>query len=351
MLNISDNRYSSGPCKKRPGWNVNVLENALVGRSHKSIECVNRIKEVNKLQRELLKIPENFKMGILIGSDTAAVEGAIWTLIGERDIDCIVTDAFSKKWYKDLTEVLKLKNVRKLDDENGVDNDKDIIFCLNGTTSGKYIGGLDFIKDNRKGLTICDATSGVFAYNIDWKKIDILCYSWQKVLGSEAAHGVVVVSPRVFERMQNYKPDRPIPELINLRNEKLFEDGQTINTLSMLCIEDLKDALTWAINNDIIKKIDENSNFMYDFIDKSDILKARVTDKKYRSKTSITFTIDKTEIIPEVVEIMANKKIAFDIKGYRTELPGFRVWAGPTVNLSDLKIMMIELEKTIKELL
>ncbi|MDR0423545.1 MAG: aminotransferase class V-fold PLP-dependent enzyme [Rickettsiales bacterium] len=348
MRGSMGNQYSCGPCKKRDGWNVNVLKNALVGRSYRAKDCKERINEVLQLQRELLKLPSDYKIAIILGSDTAAVESALWNLLGCNKIDVVVHDAFSQKWYNDIANNLKLE-CNKFNSSEGVNSDNDIVFTYNGTTSGKCIGNLNFIEGDRKGIVICDATSAAFAYDIDWTKIDVFTYSWQKTLGGEAGHGVIVVSPRVFERLEKYRPDRPIPLFMDLRNEALFK-GDSINTLSMLCIEDVKDALLYMRTIDPIKKTEENAKFVYDFLDKSEILQAVIQDKNIRSKTSITFTTERTEVVEDVYRVMAEKKLALDIKNYKNEPIGFRIWTGPTIDIKDLKNMMVELEKTIRTL-
>jgi phosphoserine aminotransferase len=266
-------------------------------------------------------------------------------------VDCIVFDTFIKKWHNDIKNRLKIQDCRDFSAEYGdfpdiskIDNNRDIVFCYNGTTSGTHIDNFDFIKKDRTGLTFCDATSSVFAYDVDWSKIDVLTYSWQKVLGGEAAHGVIVMGPRAIERLNNYTPDRPIPTFMDLRHKDIFTEGLTINTLSMLCVADCRDALEWAKGVDLQKKTEENSGYLYDFIDKNPHFKPLVKLPQYRSKTAVAFIIENVDKIQKIVDLLAEENVAFDIKGHRDAPPSFRVWCGPTVALEDIKILCEWLE-------
>jgi phosphoserine aminotransferase len=354
--------FSSGPCGKRPKWNVDVLGDALVGMSHRSQICKDRVKEVISLQKEILKLPQDFKIGIIMGSDTAAIESAFWNLLGLNGVDIINFDVFGNRWSNDIINNLKIKDVREFKSNIGeipnldsISCDRDIVFCFNGTTSGTFLD-LDFIKKDRKGLVFCDATSGAFAYEIDWDKIDILTYSWQKVLGGEAGHGVVILSPRAIKRLNEYTPTWPIPYFMNLKHKDVFVEGITINTLSMLCVEDLKDALLWAKNNGgldfLIKKTEENSNYLYNFLDNSKYLTPLCKDKKYRSKTSVTFAFKENntdERLKTIVDSMS--KYGFcDIKGHRDAPTSFRIWCGPTVEIENLKNFCKKLEELLSSL-
>ncbi|GMO56699.1 MAG: phosphoserine transaminase [Rickettsiales bacterium] len=358
MKKTNKNNFSSGPCCKRPDWDINALKDALVGRSHKAQICKDRVKETMELQREILGLPQDYKIGIIMGGDTAAIESAFWNLLGERGVDCISFDVFGIKWFKDIKDNLKIENVRnfnaefgKIPDVSDVNFDNDVVFSFNGTTSGTFLD-TDFIKDDRKGLTFCDATSGAFAYQVDWKKIDVFTYSWQKVLGGEAGHGVIILSPRAVERLNNFTPKFPIPVFMNLKNKDIFLEGLTINTLSMLCVEDFRDALLWAKNNGgldfLINKTKENSDYLYNFLNNSPTYKPLCEEKKYQSRTSVTFIFRENssdERVKEVVELLAKEGIAYDIKGHRDcPIPCFRVWCGPTIALDDIKILCEWLE-------
>ncbi|MDR3290343.1 MAG: phosphoserine transaminase [Rickettsiales bacterium] len=352
MKKTNKNNFSSGPCCKRPDWNVNVLQNALVGRSHKAKPCLDRVKEIMLLQREILQLPNDFKIGIIMGSDTAAIESTFWNLLGERGVDCINFDVFGNKWYKDIKNILKIADVRefkadfgKIPDISNVDMNRDVVFCLNGTTSGTFLD-LDFIKKDRQGLVFCDATSSAFAYKIDWEKVDVLTYSWQKVLGGEAGHGIVIVSPKALERLNNFTPNRPIPSFMNLKSKDMWTEGLTLNTLSMLCVEDFRDALLWAKSNGglefLIKKTKENSDYLYNYLDNSNVFKTLCDNKKYRSKTSITFEFKENnteERLKVIIDLLNKENIAVDFKGHRDAPLGFRVWCGPTIDLEDIKIL------------
>jgi phosphoserine aminotransferase len=360
----NDNRFGSGPCKKRPNWKADVLKNACVGRSHKSVEGKKAIKEILDLQGEILQIPDGYVSSLIMGSDTGAFEAALWNLVGERGVDSIVYDYFGKKWKDDIAKRLNIKDYREFISEygyfpdiSGVDGDRDAVFCYNGTTSGSFINNLDFIKKDRKGLTFCDATSAAFAYDVDWSKIDIFTYSWQKVLGGEAGHGILILSPRALDRIKNYTPNWPIPSFLDLKNKSILENI-TINTPSLLCIEDFKDALLWIKNNGglqySIDKTKENSNYLYDFIEKSKFLRPFVFDKQYRSSTSVTFVLkdnNNEENIKKVVNFLAEEKVAFDIKGHREVSSCFRVWCGPTVELEDIKILCEWLEYAVENII
>jgi phosphoserine aminotransferase len=371
-----NNRFGCGPCSKRPGWSSEIFNEKFLGRSHRGIECKQLLKEVIDLQKEILKLPKNYQLAIVPGSDTGAIEMAMWNLLGERGVDVIVFDTFSKYWRDDIVNQLKIQDYHEFEapfgefpNITGIDSDRDIVFVLNGTTSGVCIDNFDFIKKERKGLTFCDATSGIFAFDIDFSKIDVLTYSWQKVLGGEAAHGILAMSPRALERLKNFSPNRPIPGLLNLKtkngepNMELY-NGMTINTPSMLCVEDIKDALLWTKNigglDGLIKKSRENSGYLYNSIDNNKYLETLCKEKKYRSPTSISFTL-KTEyfgnrneeerkaFIKEMVKFLESEDVAYDINGYKDAPACFRVWCGPTIDLEDIKILCEWLNYVMEE--
>ena len=246
--------FSSGPCAKRPGWDVNNLTSASVGRSHRSKPCKSKIQEVCNLSRSILKLPDDYHVAIVPGSDTGAIEMAMWSMLGERPIDILSWESFGEGWVTDVVKQLKLTDVNKISSDYGkipnlerVDFDKDVIFTWNGTTSGVCVPNADWIKSDRMGLTFCDATSAVFAMDLDWSKLDVITYSWQKVLGGEAQHGMLILSPRAVERLETYSPPWPLPKLFRLTKNGKFNasifSGATINTVSMLCVEDILDSL------------------------------------------------------------------------------------------------------------
>ena len=296
--------FSSGPCSKRPGWSLEALNDATIGRSHRSKLGKAKLAEAIELSKEILQIPSDYRLGIVPASDTGAVEMAMWTMLGERGVDVAAWESFGKGWVTDALKQLKLEDINTYEADYGqipdlsiVDTDRDVVFTWNGTTSGVKVPNGDWIKDNRQGLTICDATSAAFAMEIPWQKIDVLTYSWQKVMGGEAAHGVIVLSPRAVERLESYTPDRPLPKIFRLtKGGKLIEgifEGSTINTPSMLCVEDAIDGLKWAKSIGGLSKLIERSNnnlqVLEDWVAKSDWIDFLVEDKSLRSNTSICF--------------------------------------------------------------
>lgn len=358
------NKFSSGPCAKRPGWNAEFLNKTdLLGRSHRSKEALNLINEVNALSLKFLHVPKDYKIAIIAASDTGAFECAMWNMLGERPIDVIYFEAFGAEWYKAITEQLRLPDVRKFSADFGkipdlaaVNFDNDVVFTLNGTTSGVCINDLDFIPNDRKGLTFCDATSATFSMPIDFSKLDITTYSWQKSLGGEAQHGVLILSPRAVERIEKYTPNWPLPKIYQLKKKGSFQanvfEGSVINTPSMSCILDAQDVLSWIDQNGGIKAMYErvNNNFsaISHFLKTSKNFENLCADEKYQSRTSVCFTIsqswfkelpqDQQRIfIDKVAAILQAEKVAFDIKGYNSAPPSFRVWCGLTVESEDIK--------------
>ncbi|MEM7552529.1 MAG: phosphoserine transaminase [Cyanobacteria bacterium P01_A01_bin.84] len=357
--------FSSGPCSKRPGWSLDSLKDSTVGRSHRSKLGKAKLAEVIELSKEVLQIPNGYKLGIVPASDTGAFEMAMWTMLGQRGVDAIAWESFGKGWITDALKQLKLKDINVYEADYGqipdlsvVDTDRDVIFTWNGTTSGAKVPNADWIKDDRQGLTICDATSAVFAMEIPWEKIDVLTYSWQKVMGGEAAHGVIVLSPRAVERLESYTPDRPLPKIFRLtKGGKLIEgifEGSTINTPSMLCVEDAIDGLKWAKSigglKVLIERSEKNLQVFEDWVAQTEWIDFLVVDKSIRSNTSICFQIvdewykslSATEQVAkakELVSLMAKEEIAYDIGAYRDAPPGMRVWGGATVESKDIKAL------------
>lgn len=357
--------FSSGPCAKRPGWTVEALANAPVGRSHRAKIGKAKLAEAINLTREVLEVPANYRIGIVPASDTGAVEMALWSLLGARGVDMLAWESFGSGWVTDVVKQLKLTDVRKLEAPYGelpdltkVDFDRDVVFTWNGTTSGVRVPNADFIPADRKGLTICDATSAAFAQNLDFSKLDVVTFSWQKVLGGEGAHGVLILGPRAVERLETYTPAWPLPKIFRMTkggklNEGIFE-GATINTPSMLCVEDYLDALKWAKSigglKTLMKRADENFAVLDKFVKKTPWIEFLAKDPATRSNTSVCFKI----VDPAVVKLDADKQAAFakaivnrlekagvahDIGAYRDAPSGLRIWAGATIEARDLQAL------------
>lgn len=367
MQKPSNNKFSSGPCTKYPDWNLDLIKENLhlLGRSHRSKEVLALINEVNNLSAEILQLPKDYKIAIIGGSDTGAFECAMWNMLGQRPLDIIFFESFGKDWYKNATNQLRLENVRefsadfgKFPDISEVNFDNDVVFTFNGTTSGVCFDNLDCVPDNRKGLTLCDATSAIYSVDIDFSKLDVVTYSWQKSLGGEAQHGVLILSPRAIERLNNFHPQRPIPKIYQIKNDKQFNqkifEGSVINTTSTLCLLDALSVLKWIKNNGggeaMLKKVAENYQVVSQAIESSDNFENLCLEKKYQSKTSFCFTIKhawfkelplekQQALINEIAKILETNEVAFDIKGYKSAPPSFRVWCGLTIESADLKIL------------
>ncbi|MGB3691197.1 MAG: phosphoserine transaminase [Spirulinaceae cyanobacterium] len=357
--------FSSGPCAKRPGWSLDALKDATVGRSHRSALGKNKLAEAIKLSKEILQLPQDYKLGIVPASDTGAFEMAMWTMLGERGVDVVAWESFGKGWVTDIVKQLNLEDVNTFTADYGeiphlseVNTDRDVVFTWNGTTSGVKVPHSDWIKDNRQGLTICDATSAVFAMEIPWHKIDVLTYSWQKVMGGEAAHGVIILSPRAVARLESYTPKWPLPKIFRLtKGGKLIEgifQGSTINTPSMLCVEDALDGLKWAKSLGslpaLIKRSQQNLQIFEDWVAKTDWIDFLVTDPSLRSNTSICFRIvdegykslsptQQAAKAKELVSLLAKEGVAYDLGSYRDAPPGLRIWGGATVENEDIKTL------------
>jgi len=359
-------RFSSGPCTKHPGWSVEALRQALVGRYHRGPETKARLALAIERTAALLELPADYRVAIVPASDTGAVEMALWSLLGQRGVDVLAWEAFSRDWVTDIVEQLKIKNVRallapygELPDLAQVDCDRDVVFAWNGTTSGVRVPNADWIGTGREGLTICDATSAVFAQRIDWRKLDAATFSWQKVVGGEAQHGMLILSPRAVERLESYTPPWPLPKLFRMTErgklmEALFE-GSTINTPSMLCLEDYLDALDWVESvgglEGTIARSDANARVLADWVGKTswaDFL-ARVPET--RSNTSICLKIvdpdiaalppDMRDAVPAgIVALLDAEDAAKDIAAHRAAPPGLRIWTGATVERSDVEALL-----------
>ena len=359
-------QFSSGPCAKRPGWTPDALKNAPLGRSHRAKAGKARLKRAIDLTRDILQVPAGYRIGIVPASDTGAYEMAMWTMLGQRPVDCVAWESFGEGWVNDAVKQLKLKDARimlapygDLPDLAAVNPAHDVLFTWNGTTSGVRVPNADWISADRTGLTFCDATSAAFAQNLDWPKLDIVTYSWQKVLGGEAAHGMLILSPRAVERLETYTPAWPLPKIFRLTSGgKLIEGifaGETINTPSMLCVEDYIDALEWAQSvgslQGLIARCDANAKAVADFVAKKPFLGFLAKDPATRSNTSVCLTfIDPaiTALTPEaqaafakdVAALLEKEGVGLDLSSYRDAPPGLRIWCGATVEASDVAALM-----------
>lgn len=357
--------FSSGPCAKRPGWNVGALADACVGRSHRSKAGKAKLKAVIDRSRALLGLPSDFRLGIVPASDTGAVEMALWSLLGARGVDVLAWESFGKEWLTDVTKQLKLKDVRtiqadygRLPDLSAVTGDNDIIFTWNGTTSGVAVPNGDWIPPDRKGLTICDATSAVFAWEMPWDKLDVVTYSWQKVLGGEAQHGMLALGPRAVARLESYTPSWPLPKLFRMtKNSKLIEGvfvGETINTPSMLAVEDALDALVWAESvggaAGLVARCRANAAAIEAWVEASPWIGFLAEDPQTRSRTSVCLKVvdpaftalpadAQAAAAKRLASLLESEKVAYDIGAYRDAPPGLRIWAGATVETADLKAL------------
>ncbi|MBW2631460.1 MAG: phosphoserine transaminase [Deltaproteobacteria bacterium] len=365
---MNNPNFSSGPCTKRPGWNVNVLKDAALGRSHRSALGREKLAKAITDSKRVLGVPEDYLLGILPGSDTGTFEGAMWALLGSKPVTVLVWESFSKGWATDVEKQLKLRptifesDYGKIPDLRGIDWSDDVIFVANGTTSGVRIPDWKWIPDDREGLTLCDATSAVFAMDIDWPKVDVLTYSWQKCLGGEAAHGILVLSPRAVERLESYDPPWPMPKIFRLKkgdkiNRSIFK-GDTINTPSMLCVEDYLDALAWAGKiglPGLIEKSMANLKVVEEWVGQTDWVDFLAESEELRSSTSVCLKItdrkfqsmskeDQSGFIKDVVGSLSKEGTAHDIGSYKDAPPGFRIWCGPTVEASGVKAVVERLE-------
>ena len=362
--------FSSGPCAKRPGWSLDALSDASLGRSHRAKIGKTKLKQAIDLTREILDVPADYRIGIVPASDTGAVEMALWSLLGERGVDMVAWESFGSGWVTDVIKQLKLGDARtieagygELPDLSKVDFDRDVVFTWNGTTSGVRVPNGDFIPADRKGLTICDATSAAFAQRLDFDKLDVVTFSWQKVLGGEGAHGMLILSPRAVERLLTYKPAWPLPKIFRLTSGgKLIEGifaGETINTPSMLCVEDYLDALHWAKSigglDGLVGRADKNFAVLDAFVERTPWIANLARVPATRSNTSVCLTIVDRDIIAldtdaqanfakNLVAVLEKEGIAYDIGAYRDAPSGLRIWAGATVEAADLEALTLWLD-------
>lgn len=349
--------FSSGPCAKRPGWSPNALSGAILGRSHRSAEGKARLKAVIDETRSILNIPDTHRIGIVPASDTGAVEMALWSLLGACGVDLLAWESFGKGWVTDVTKQLNLQDCRILEADYGalpdltsVDFDRDVVFTWNGTTSGVCVPSGDWISDDRAGLTICDATSAAFAMPLPWQKLDVTTWSWQKALGGEGAHGMLVLSPRAVQRLESYTPSWPLPKIFRLtKSGKLIEGvfkGETINTPSMLCVEDVLDSIEWLrVQGGHVAAITRSRECLAAvsaWVDDRPWVENLAIDPATRSSTSICLRLNG---IPDdgpkrLAKLLEEEGVAFDINGYRDAPPGLRLWGGPTILPEDMKALL-----------
>lgn len=361
-------RFSSGPCAKRPGWNFKNLDTDVLGRSHRSAVSKIRLKEIIDLTRDILGIPADYKIGITPASDTGAVELAMWNLLGAPGIgtDVFAWEQFSWLWLNDIMNELKLSDARAfeapygmLPDLHMMDPNRDAVFAWNGTTSGVRVpDGHAFTKGD-KGLRICDATSAVFAYNLPWEDLDVVTWSWQKSMGGEAAHGMIVMSPKAIQRLRDYQPAWPMPKIFQLRTAKGidedFFEGVTLNTPSMMCVSDALDSMHWMKSlgglTAIHKRIHDNAEAVEEWIKTKSWIDYLAVIPETRSKTSICLRFSSPEfealdpatqktVVDRIVTVLDEEKVAYDIKSYKTAPEGLRIWCGATVETSDIKALL-----------
>ncbi|PPQ29339.1 phosphoserine transaminase [Rhodopila globiformis] len=365
-LRPNNPNFSSGPCAKRPGFTLDALAGAFLGRSHRAAEPKARLAEIITLSRSILGMPADWRLGIVPASDTGAVEMALWSLLGARGVDILTFESFGEGWATDIVKHLKLKDARvlsapygKLPDLSAVNPANDIVFTWNGTTSGVRVPNADWIPANREGLAICDATSAAFAMDLAWDKLDVVTWSWQKVLGGEAAHGMLALSPRAVERLETYTPAWPLPKIFRLTSKgKIAEGvfkGETINTPSMLCAEDALDGLRWAQNIGGLKALmgrsEASLKAVADWVAQSDWADFLAEEPATRSCTSICLKIvapwftalpaeGQAKAAKQLASLLEKQGVAFDIGAYRDAPPGLRIWAGATVETSDVVALL-----------
>ena len=357
--------FSSGPCAKRPGWNLQNLKDAVLGRSHRSKIGKAKLKRAIDLTREILGVPADYRIGIVPASDTGAIEMALWSLLGPRPVTMLAWESFGEGWVTDVTKQLKLKDVTvlkagygELPDLSKLNPASDIVFTWNGTTSGARVPNANWIAADRQGLTICDATSACFAQPLEFAKLDVVTFSWQKVLGGEGAHGMLILSPRAVERLTSYTPPWPLPKIFRLTNNgKLIEgifEGETINTPSMLCVEDYLDTLDWAKSigglKGVIGRSDANSKVVADWVARTPWIDFLGSDPAIRSNTSVCLKVVDpaiTALAPDaqaafvktLASALEKEGVAYDIDAYRDAPPGLRIWCGATVEARDVEAL------------
>lgn len=368
--------FSSGPCAKRPGWTSDALSDALIGRSHRSAPGKKKLAETIDRSRAILGVPDDYRIAIVPASDTGAVEMAMWSLLGPRGVELLVWESFGAGWAGDVTKQLKLDDVKvtkadygQIPDLSQVDFSRDVIFTWNGTTSGVKVPNGDWIPDDRAGLVIADSTSAAFAMELPWNKLDVITYSWQKVMGGEAAHGMLILSPRAVERLETYTPPWPMPKIfIMAKGGKLSEGlfkGETINTPSMIAVEDALDGLKWAESIGGLKALIQRSNAnlaaLEAWVEKSDWVAFLAEDKANRSNTSVCFKVKDPAFtaldadvqgaeLKKLVKLLDGEGVAYDIGAYKDAPVGLRIWAGATVETSDMEALLPWLDWAFAEI-
>ena len=370
---MSNPNFGSGPCSKRPGWNLDSLKDAAIGRSHRSSLGKEKLALAISETKRILGIPDNYLTGIMPASDTGAFEAAMWSLLGPRPVTVLVWESFSEGWATDVAKQLKLNptilkaEYGQIPDLKAVDWNQDVVFVANGTTSGVKIPDWDWIPANRNGLSLCDATSAAFAMPIEWSKVDVATFSWQKCLGGEAGHGMLVLSPRAVERLESYDPSWPLPKIFRLKksgkvNKGIFE-GDTINTPSLLCVEDYLDALKWAdaIGLDgLIARSMANLKVVEEWVARTSWIDFLAVSPEIRSNTSVCLSVvsekvaalpkeEKAKFFKSIVSELGKRKSAYDTGSYKDAPPGFRFWCGPTLEPADVRSALAELEKVYAE--
>ncbi|MCL5808094.1 MAG: phosphoserine transaminase [Deltaproteobacteria bacterium] len=365
--------FASGPCSKRPAWSLEALRDAAVGRSHRSAPGKEKLSQAIRETVRILGIPADYLVGIMPASDTGAFEAAMWSLLGARPVTVLVWESFSEGWATDIAKQLKLNpTIQRADygqipDLNAVNWEHDVVFVANGTTSGVKVPHWDWIPADRKGLSLCDATSAAFAMPIDWSKTDVVTFSWQKCLGGEAGHGMLVLSPRAVARLESYDPPWPLPKIFRMKkggkiNRAIFE-GDTINTPSLLCVEDYLDALKWAGGiglEGLIQKSKANLRVVEEWVAKNDWIAFLAASAEIRSNTSVCLSVvsDKVRALPKeeqakflkgIAGELGKRKAAYDMGSYKDAPPGFRFWCGPTLDPKDIRAAVEELEKVYRE--
>ena len=355
--------FSSGPCAKRPGWTFDTLSGAVLGRSHRSVEGKAKLQQVLDKTRLLLNLPKEYRIGIVAASDTGAFEMALWSMLGTRGVDILAWESFGHGWVMDVEKQLKLPNTRVLDAEYGklpdlseVDFSHDVVFLWNGTTSGVRVPNGDWIPFDRQGLTICDATSAIFAMELPWDKLDVVTYSWQKVMGGEAQHGMLILSPRAVERLETYTPPWPIPKIFRLTSDRKLNEGiftgATINTPSMLCVEDAIDGLNWAERiggfETLVARSAANLEVLRKWVEGSKNVDFLAEDPETISSTSVCIKIiadwfcalelkEQKRTTKKISTLLEEEAVAYDINAYRDAPPGLRIWSGSTIEVTDLQ--------------
>jgi len=370
---MNNPNFASGPCSKRPGWSFDALKDAAVGRSHRSALGKEKLAQAIRETVKILGIPPDYLTGIMPASDTGAFEAAMWSLLGARPVTVLVWESFSEGWATDIAKQLKLSpTIQRADygqipDLKAVNWEHDVVFVANGTTSGVKIPNWEWIPADRKGLSLCDATSAAFAMPVDWSKTDVATFSWQKCLGGEAAHGMLVLSPRAVARIESYDPPWPLPKIFRMKkggkiNRAIFE-GDTINTPSLLCVEDYLDALKWADRiglEGLIQKSRANLRVVEEWVAKNDWIAFLAVSPEIRSSTSVCLSVvsDKVRSLPKeeqakflksITGELGKRKVAYDTGSYKDAPPGFRFWCGPTIDPKDIRSAVEELEKVYRE--